>query len=90
MGNPSDPQPGWLPHQRELLELVSLGQTNKEIAGRLGVSESAVKKRLGRLMRRLGADSRVELTRAALARGLIMVVDEGRDDSDDDKSPVES
>jgi DNA-binding NarL/FixJ family response regulator len=89
VGNPPDPRPGWRPHERELLELVSLGQTNKEIAGRLGVSESAIKKRLGRLMRLLGADSRVGPTRAALARGLISVADEGRDDSDEDKAPVE-
>ena len=47
------------------------GLGNKEIAGQLDVSESAVKKRISRLMRLLCAENRVTLVRVALATGLI-------------------
>lgn len=65
----------WRPEELELLELVAEGQENKEIAARLGVSETTIKKRLGRLMRRLDATNRVQLVRAAIR--LHLVRDEG-------------
>ena len=61
------------------MELVWRGYPNKEIAARLRVSESDVKKRLSRLMRVLGVRSRVGLVRAAIARGLINVESAERD-----------
>ena len=63
--------PRWRREEIALLELVSVGYGNREIAYRLGVSVSAVKKRLSRLMRVLGVRSRAGLVRAALARGVI-------------------
>jgi DNA-binding NarL/FixJ family response regulator len=59
----------------ELLELVSLGLANKEIAHDLGISPSAVNKRLARLMRRFAVHSRTALVRSALAAGLIALAD---------------
>jgi len=46
--------------QRELIELVAKGLTNKEIAARLNISEYTVKNHLHRIMRHVEADSRQE------------------------------
>lgn len=55
----------------ELLDLVSRGLANKEIAHDLGISAATVNKRLGRLMRRFAVHSRTALVRSALGAGLI-------------------
>jgi len=57
--------------QCELLRLVSIGCSNKEIAARLGVSEPAIKKRLFALMRRYEVPNRAALVRVAIYAGLI-------------------
>jgi len=46
--------------QRQLMELVAQGMTNKEIAGKLNLSEFTVKNHVARVMRQLNADSRQE------------------------------
>ena len=50
--------------QREILQLVATGYSNREIAGRLYVSESTVRKHLENIFRRLEVNSRT----AAVAR----------------------
>ncbi|HYR94284.1 MAG TPA: LuxR C-terminal-related transcriptional regulator [Methylomirabilota bacterium] len=55
--------------QREVLDLVAAGNSNKEIAHRVGISEAAVKKHLEALRRRYGANNRVQLVRAAVEHG---------------------
>jgi len=72
-------QATWRREEIQLLELVSIGFRNKEIAGQLRVSESDVKKRLSRLMRVLAARSRTGLVRAAIAKGVIVLPSGGRD-----------
>ena len=47
------------------MELVATGLLNKQIAGRLGISEKTVKVHRGRVMRKLRADSLVDLVRIA-------------------------
>lgn len=44
-----------------IVELVRDGHTNRSIAARLALSESSVRKRLNRIFRRLGVESRVQL-----------------------------
>jgi DNA-binding NarL/FixJ family response regulator len=61
----------WQDEDLLLLELISLGHTNKEIAPRLLVSQSAIKKRVSRLLGILQAPTRVALVRAAFDAGLI-------------------
>ena len=61
----------WRRGERELLGLVAVGLTNKEIAGQSGVSETAVKKRIAALMRRLAAPNRAALVRAAFLAGVL-------------------
>ena len=64
-------QTDWRETDRELLRLVALGLTNKEIAGESGVSEAAIKKRLRALMRRLEAPNRAALVRKAFLSGVL-------------------
>ncbi len=52
------------------LELLKEGNSNKEIARILGVQEVTVKKRLGRIYRKLGVSNRTQATRIALELGL--------------------
>lgn len=72
MGNRmADLQTHWRSEELALLDFVSRGYANKEIAFVAGVSITAVKKRLARLMQRLGVDSRTALVRAAFESGLL-------------------
>jgi DNA-binding NarL/FixJ family response regulator len=57
---------------RRLLQLLTEGRTNVEIAADLGLEEDAVASRLARLQARLGASSRAEATSLAF-RGLAAV-----------------
>lgn len=59
----SDARVALTPRQRDVLELVELGQTNSQIAERLGLSVLTVKSYLRAVMTALDADTR---TRAAL------------------------
>ena len=53
------------PRQRDVLQLVRRGMTNREIAGELGITEDGVKAHLSRLFLRFGVTNRVELLAAA-------------------------
>lgn len=50
--------------QREVLALVAEGMTSKEIARKLGVSESAVNQRVEVVRQRLGGMSRAQIARS--------------------------
>lgn len=54
------------PRQREVLELIARGQSNKAIAALLRVSESGVKAHIARLLVKFGVPNRAALVRAAL------------------------
>ena len=56
--------------EREVLRLVALGDTNREIANRLGLSVRTVETYRSRLMDKLSLKSRGELVRFALRRGI--------------------
>jgi FixJ family two-component response regulator len=53
------------PRERQVIEMVSQGMLNKEIANALGLAEITVKIHRGRAMRRIGAHNAVELVRLA-------------------------
>lgn len=59
------------PRQREVLQLVAEGRTARQIAEVLAVSRKTVEFHKGSIMRQLGLHTTAELTRYALARGLI-------------------
>lgn len=52
--------------QREVLELVARGHSNKEIASRLQLSENGAKAHIARLLVKFGVPNRAALVRAAL------------------------
>jgi DNA-binding NarL/FixJ family response regulator len=49
--------------ERPILELVAAGRTNKEIAGRIGITESTAKTHVRNIMRKLDVRSRKDLKR---------------------------
>jgi DNA-binding NarL/FixJ family response regulator len=53
----------------DVLELVTAGLRNKEIAGRLGITENTAKFHLRNILEKLHADSRTELATRAVREG---------------------
>lgn len=56
--------------QQELLPMVARGLTNKEIASHLNLSEQTIKNHIHRMLRRMGANDRLEAIEIALADNL--------------------
>lgn len=54
--------------ERQVLDLILLARSNREIAEELGIEERTVKAHVGRLMRKTGAENRIELSIRALNR----------------------
>lgn len=57
--------------ERQVLELILMARSNREIARKLGIEERTVKAHVGRLMRKTGADNRIELSMRALNRQIL-------------------
>jgi len=57
--------------EKEVLQLILQARSNREIARQLGIEERTVKAHVGRLMRKTGADNRIELTMHAMNRPLM-------------------
>jgi two-component system, NarL family, nitrate/nitrite response regulator NarL len=57
--------------EREVLVLIAEGQSNKEIADKLGIGVRTIETHRERIMRRLGIHSVAGLTKYAIANGLI-------------------
>lgn len=58
------------PREREVLSLMVHGQSNKEIAASLGITEATVKCHVSVILMRLEANDRTQAVIAALQRGL--------------------
>ena len=59
------------PREKEVLQLVSRGATNKEIASRLFIAENTVKNHLRNILAKLHLQNRVQAAAYALREGLI-------------------
>jgi DNA-binding NarL/FixJ family response regulator len=59
--------------ESEVLRLVSMGLGNKEVAGRLAISEHTVKFHLSSILGKLHAGSRTEAVSLGIRRGLIPI-----------------
>jgi DNA-binding NarL/FixJ family response regulator len=57
--------------ERQVLELILMARSNREIASQLGIEERTVRAHLGRLMRKAGVDNRIKLSMSA--RSLFML-----------------
>jgi NarL family two-component system response regulator LiaR len=56
--------------EREVLELIALGHSNKRIALELGIAEKTVKTHVGHLLAKLGVADRTQAAVLAVERGL--------------------
>lgn len=57
--------------ERQVLDLILLARSNREIANQLGIEERTVKAHVGRLMRKTGADNRIDLSMRVLNRSIV-------------------
>lgn len=74
-GRPDDDLDSLTPREREILQLVAQGLTNKSIAGRLNLSTKTVDVHRTNVMKKLNLHNAQALTRFAIRRGLIDVED---------------
>jgi RNA polymerase sigma factor (sigma-70 family) len=58
------------PREREVLQLLTKGSTNKEIAAALGISDNTVKNHLRNILEKLHLENRVQAVAFALRQGL--------------------
>jgi DNA-binding NarL/FixJ family response regulator len=65
------PQPLLSEREREVLEAIAAGSTNREIAGRLFLSPHTIKEHTSALYRKLGARNRAEAVQLAQRIGLL-------------------
>ncbi|RBQ21696.1 helix-turn-helix transcriptional regulator [Spongiactinospora rosea] len=65
------PEPGLTARQREILALVALGLTNRDIAARLALSEHTVKRHLANILSRLDEPTRKAAVAHASRAGLL-------------------
>jgi DNA-binding NarL/FixJ family response regulator len=57
--------------EREVLELIARGRSNKRIAFELGISEKTVKTHVGHVLAKLGVADRTQAALLAVRRGLV-------------------
>jgi NarL family two-component system response regulator YdfI len=61
------------PREREVLQMLAAGLANKEIAGRLNISDHTAKFHVGSILGKLGASSRAEAVAVGIRRGLVLL-----------------
>jgi DNA-binding NarL/FixJ family response regulator len=59
--------------EREVLQMISAGLGNKEIAGRLSISEHTVKFHVASILGKLGASTRTEAVSIGIRHGLVLL-----------------
>jgi two-component system nitrate/nitrite response regulator NarL len=69
--NPATPGDSLTPRERHVLVEIAQGRTNKEIAGRLGVSVRTIESHRESLLKKLGVRGTAGLTRFAIEAGLL-------------------
>jgi len=67
----TEERPTLSPRETDVLKLMALGHTNREIGEQLSLSVRTVETHRAHIQQKLGLSSRPELTRYALANGLI-------------------
>ena len=61
------------PREREVLQMISSGLGNKEIAGKLSISEHTVKFHVASILGKLGASTRTEAVSIGIRHGLVLL-----------------
>jgi len=67
---PVPPSDGLSPRELEVLRLLAAGESNSQIARRLGLSTHTVERHVANLYRKIGARGRADATAYALRHGL--------------------
>lgn len=67
---PEQPVEHLSPREQQVLELLTKGSTNKEIAAALGISDNTVKNHLRNILDKLHLENRVQAAAFALQKGL--------------------
>ena len=67
------PVPDLSPRQREILEAITIGHTNKEIASELGIRKDSVEDYIKTLFGKIGAANRAEAVAIALRKHLLKI-----------------
>src|SRR5208282_1172734 len=57
--------------EKEVLEMLVAGRSNKEIGGQLGIEERTVKAHVAKLMRKVGVQNRIALSVHAITHSLV-------------------
>jgi two-component system response regulator NreC len=70
-GSPTDAYDSLSEREREVLKLIALGHTAAQVGEHLSLSPKTVETYRARIMEKLSLDSRVDLVKYALARGLL-------------------
>jgi DNA-binding NarL/FixJ family response regulator len=84
------PVPSWIElsaRERSVLELLTRGCDNGEIAQRLFLSQSTVKSHISRLLDKLGVDNRVQAATFAVRNGLVETTDRSQPWEADSRPP---
>jgi len=61
------------PREKEVLEMLVAGRSNKEIGAPLGIAERTVKAHVAKLMRKVGVQNRIALSVHAITNSLVFV-----------------
>ena len=68
---PATPNQELTPREREVLELVTQGKANKEIAAAISIAENTVKNHLKNILEKLHLENRVQAATYALRKGIV-------------------
>jgi len=68
---PASANPQLTPREEQVLKLIMMAHSTREIARQLGIEQRTVKAYIARLMRKTGVDNRVKLSVSALSRSLL-------------------
>jgi DNA-binding NarL/FixJ family response regulator len=63
--------PQLTPREQQVLELILMAHSTREIASRLGIEQRTVKAYVGRLMHKTGSNNRIKLSLSALNHSLL-------------------
>jgi DNA-binding NarL/FixJ family response regulator len=77
--DPGEPFHPLSAREMEVLECVTLGMSNKEIAGFLGISHQTVKNHVTAILRKLGVEDRTQAAVYALRRGWVRLYEQDSD-----------